>query len=504
MFLADAADNWRLIKSGAPAVQGPYACSALDGWDDLEERELDRGAEPGRPFLLRPDFKPDVDVLLYFASPRFRLLAPQSQLGYASNIRVFLSYLESQGVDWREATEDHLLNYEYRRRRKPIEGQAAISGSAFARELAALNHYFGWQKDQGVIQESPVKLRSYRRHDGTTGTTPRLRPKNARSSNVKWLIPEIYRDWRRVGLGGYTAEGLPDPSWRGRNDARNLAFADTLWTTGLRRKEAGTLLLCELPPPRHDGGLSRARVADAVAKGGARNFRISQVGLRAIDGYRDSTRPLAVMRAQAAGRYDHVQGRKIIRQVTAGRQLRLQDEHGNITTETLDGLHADDRQRLFVEGSHGIEPAMLWLSESGMPMRFDTWKMVFHEANQRCEAQGVGIYCHPHMLRHSFALRWWAVGVVRLLRRQNDLNARKVEFLDLWVVEFADPWERVRLLLGHRSVETTRNIYLQPALEVELDLMVDGDDGIGTRDEMLAFVARRSPRVQGSRRDVTR
>ena len=199
-----------------------------------------------------------------------------------------------------------------------------------------------------------------------------------------------------------------------------------------------------------------------------------------------------------------MQGRKIIRQVTAGRQLRLQDEHGNITTETLDGLHADDRQRLFVEGSHGIEPAMLWLSESGMPMRFDTWKMVFHEANQRCEAQGVGIYCHPHMLRHSFALRWWAVGVVRLLRRQNDLNARKVEFLDLWVVEFADPWERVRLLLGHRSVETTRNIYLQPALEVELDLMVDGDDGIGTRDEMLAFVARRSPRVQGSRRDVTR
>ena len=435
-------------------------------------------------------------MLLYCASPRFRLLAPQSQLGYANNIRVFLSYLESQGVDWREATEDHLLNYEYRRRRKPIEKQSSISGAAFARELAALNHFFGWQKDRGVIQESPVKLRSYRRHDGTTGTTPSQRPKNVRSWDVKWLIPDIYRDWRRVGLGGYTAEGLPDPSWRGRNDARNLAFADALWTTGLRRREAGTLLQCELPPPRHDGWLSRARVAGTVAKGGARNFRISQVGLRAIDGYRDSTRALAVMRAQAAGRYDHVQGRKIIRHVTARRQLRLENQHGNITTESLDALHEDDRKRLFIEGTRGLEPAMLWLSESGMPMHFDSWKMVFHVANRRCEAQGVGIRCSSHMLRHSFALRWWAVGVERLLRSQDDPHARRFDLMD--------PWVLVQHLLGHRSPETTRDIYLEPAREVEIDLMVEGDDGIGTRDEVLAFVAGRSPRVQGSRLDVTR
>ena len=102
----------------------------------------------------------------------------------------------------------------------------------------------------------------------------------------------------------------------------------------------------------------------------------------------------------------------------------------------------------------------------------------------------------PHMLRHSFALRWRAVGVERLLRSQNDPNARPIDFLD--------PWVRVQHLLGHRSLETTRNIYLEPLREVDLDRMVDGDDGIGTRDEILAFIARRSPRVQGSRPDVTR
>ena len=487
-FLSESTNNWHLLKSGAPAVQGPGACSALGGWDDLDERELALGIEPRRPFLLRPDFTPDIDVLLYFASPRFRLLAPQSQLGYANNLRVFLSYLWSQRVDWREATEDHVLNYEYRRRRKPIEGQTTISGAAFARELAALNHFCSWQKDRGVIQESPIKLRSYRRRDGTTGTTPRMRPHNVRSSNVKWLLPEAYRDWRRVGLGGYTAEGLPDSSWRGRNDARNLTFADTLWTSGLRLGEAGTLLLCELPSPRHDGWLSRARVADAVAKNGARNFRISQVGLRAIDGYRDSTRALAVLRGQAAGRYDHVPGRKIIRKLTARRQARLENEYGNITTESLDGLDADDRRRLFIEGARGIEPAMLWLSESGTPMHFNTWRMVFHEANRRCEAQGVDIHCSPHMLRHSFALRWWAVGVERLMRRQDDPHARRIDLMD--------PWVLVQHLLGHRSPETTRETYLEPARDVEIDLMVNGDDGIGTRDEVLAFISGRSSRVQ--------
>ena len=172
--------QWKLFRSGVPQAQAQGSCEpgALRAWDDLEDREQALGIEPGRPFLLRPDLAPDVDVLLYFASPRFRLLAPQSQLGYANNIRVFLSYLESQGVDWREAAEDHLLNYEYRRRRRPLKDQVAISGAAFARELAALHHFFGWEQDRGVIQESPVKAEVVppaRRDHGHHSSTPALK-----------------------------------------------------------------------------------------------------------------------------------------------------------------------------------------------------------------------------------------------------------------------------------------------------------------------------------------
>lgn len=491
---AEAGHDWRLFRSGAGGIDSPFASSVLDEWGDLEARELALGFEPGRPFLLRPDLTPDVDVLRYFASPRFRLLALQSQLGYATNIRVFLSYLESQGVGWRNSTEDNLLNYEYRRRREPIEGQVAISGAAFARELAALNHFFGWQRDRGVIRESPVKLRSYTRHDGSRGTTPRLRPADLRSSNVKWLLPDAYREWRMVGLGGYTTSGHLDASSRKRNDGRNLAFADLLWTSGLRRREAGTLLRCELPALRSDGLLSRGRVADAVAKGRARNFWISRAGLRSIDAYVHSNRAASVQRAQAAGRYEQLRGRRVLRSVTAHRRARVEDESGSLTTVSLDGLSAADRQRVFVEGDDGLEPGMLWLSESGMPMHYDSWKMVFEDANRRCEELGVNIRCSAHMLRHSFALRCWAVATARIGFRKND---------ERWsLADLLDPWVLVQHLLGHRSPETTRDIYLAPTRDLDIELFLAGDDGIGSHDELLALVAESSPRVQGGRPDA--
>ena len=32
------------------------------------------------------------------------------------------------------------------------------------------------------------------------------------------------------------------------------------------------------------------------------------------------------------------------------------------------------------------------------------WKQVFAAANERCERAGVAVLCHPHLLRHSFAV----------------------------------------------------------------------------------------------------
>ena len=44
---------------------------------------------------------------------------------------------------------------------------------------------------------------------------------------------------------------------------------------------------------------------------------------------------------------------------------------------------------MFVEGESGLEPAMVWLSESGLPMPHTTWQKIFQLANARCAAQGL-------------------------------------------------------------------------------------------------------------------
>jgi hypothetical protein len=38
----------------------------------------------------------------------------------------------------------------------------------------------------------------------------------------------MYRSWRDVGVRGFTADGLPDRSFRGRYASRNAAFTDLL------------------------------------------------------------------------------------------------------------------------------------------------------------------------------------------------------------------------------------------------------------------------------------
>jgi hypothetical protein len=53
----------------------------------------------------------------------------------------------------------------------------------------------------------------------------------------------------------------------------------------------------------------------------------------------------------------------------------------------------------------------------------------------------------------------------------------------------------VKDLLGHRSIDTTREIYLEPVTGLQIELFLDGDDQEATVSELLAQVARASDRV---------
>eukprot|EP01033_Poteriospumella_lacustris_P019514 gene19514-14144_t len=76
----------------------------------------------------------------------------------------------------------------------------------------------------------------------------------ARRSDVRFVTMDDYRNFREIGLRGFTPDGTERPGARDRNGLRNALFADLLVTTGLRLEEASGLLTAELAAiDRQDG-----------------------------------------------------------------------------------------------------------------------------------------------------------------------------------------------------------------------------------------------------------
>src|SRR5690625_4723317 len=160
-----------------------------------------------------------------------------------------------------------------------------------------------YQAQRGANRLRPILKQEYRRRDGSTGAAPVIRAKSRDRNEVKWLTPSAYQRWKRIGLGGYGPSGLRQSNWRGRNDGRNMSFAELLWSSGLRLNEAATLLTAELPSKVAARKYVSGKLARSTGKGGAaRRYWVSSRALTAIDNYVSTTRQLAITRAQAEGR----------------------------------------------------------------------------------------------------------------------------------------------------------------------------------------------------------
>jgi site-specific recombinase XerD len=342
------------------------------------------------------------------------------------------------------------------------------------------------------VGASPVAMRESETRCGETTSIPALRPKSVRSVRLKWLTPKAYRRWRDVGLAGYLADATRDERWRGRLEGRNLAMAETLWSSGLRLREGGTLLLGELPQFEVEHRYARARVGKAVAKGRGRDFWIHGRALKLIDSYVISERDAAVRRARREGRYDALPEIGVVEKVDRSRRVYYLTRSGQRQVVPLDELTWKDRMTLFVSGEDGLEPWMVWLTDAGMPLPYRTWEAVFSKASDRCAALGVDIHCHPHMLRHSFALRMLMTLIYAHDRRMGITEAERREFRLI----FGDPWVLVQTLLGHANLETTRQWYLEPVSGLQVELFLNDDDlEESSVDDLITRVAQASSKV---------
>ena len=371
----DAEGQWSLYW----AARGqPVPCRlvpVLAGWANLDQRETDAGIETRQPILIDPNFRINPVLAGFLARSRFTWLAEGTREAYAKDYRLFFSFLWQHGKYWHEADPDDLLDWEAWRRRGQQPGRG-ISGSKWQRELAALRLLYEWAEKKGHIARSPVLMHAVQLRDGSTVMAADQTPRDVRCSDAKWVTPRTYRLWLEVGLLGYDTAGQPDPSWRGRNDGRNAAFTDLLFSSGLRLREGGCLLTLEVPCAVAGHGYHEGSVAGAVAKRRERMFYASAAALRCVAGYVATTRAEAIRRARRHRRYDQMPGKLIVTKVSYGarRKLCWRDDQGRVGEAPVGAIGPAERMRLFTETEYGLEPLWLWLTEGGTPMAYQSWE----------------------------------------------------------------------------------------------------------------------------------
>jgi integrase len=211
-----------------------------------------------------------------------------------------------------------------------------------------------------------------------------------------------------------------------------------------------------------------------------------------------STRAGVVARAQRVGVYDELPTRWLVRSITGRGMVQWVDEQGHPGKATLDDLDDLDRLNLYVEGEHGIEPTAVWLTEAGLPMRYRSWNRVFGLANARCAAQGLQVFCSPHMLRHSFALQM-VISLHYALDRRLGLTAAERKYYE---TVYGNVWTLVKDLLGHSSEETTKAVYLEPVRGLQLDTLLN-DASDESADELLTRLAKQTGLILDVPQDVS-
>lgn len=434
------------------------------------------GRRLGQPFLLGPDGRPDARVNAFFSSYPMTARDRGTWRKYAYALGLWLNFLAVRGRSWPQALPADVEAFKFWRMADPANPRRVAAGT-FKGDLVVLNVFYDWAaRHHGVV--SPVEMREVRA-PAVRGSVEEIAagPVGIRSRHVKWFTPAGYRRWRDIGLSGFGLDGLEDPRWRGRGEQRDAAFADGLFETGLRLSEWASVLDVELPGDDPDRAFTTRWLADACAKGGlGRRYWLPRPALVGVLSYTEGSRARAVRRAQQQGRYARVPGVLVVEKVFANRRLSVRDVSGAVSSVSLDVLDPQMRQRLFREGEYGLEPLAVWLNEDGLPRAPHGWQHTFTEANARITALGLdGFACSAHRLRHSFALRWYSVGKLLYDARFAHLDG---EELRDFRVQFGDTWQLVQTMLGHRSVTTTMDVYLEPFRHLDVELLLEQTVGV--------------------------
>lgn len=464
---------WTVHYTSRDVAEPDGAPAWLRGTSDGVRAFLDEAGVPdGLPFLLSPRFEYDTELNSYFHRPVLLDAPWNSNANRARALAGFLTFLERSrgGRQWRDAVEeDHLAYHQWRRR---DEDGPRVAGGTWSQEVSHVNQFYSWAVMRKFAGAVPIPLRD--RRPAPPGTTraplyggeqvPATYAHDEGGERVEWLPPASYRRWRDTGLRGYGADGLPPRRFRGRWPARNATFTDLMVRTGMRLSEQASLTTLEVPVSAGQGGYQKFWLPGAVAKNAsARWIYVPDSVVRDLAAYAELDRAEVVADAQAAGRYRRLRRPLVIDDPKRPDLVSVPGRSKRRVNVKM--LGPAERRRLLVETPEGLEPAMFWLGEDGWPLAVSTWKSMFATANGRCQQQGLGLSCHAHLLRHTFA-------VVTLEQLQRGhiaaLGEMNPDQRGHYTRIFGDPLDWVRRRLGHRSVVTSL-VYLHALQELEME-----------------------------------
>ncbi|WP_331748715.1 site-specific integrase (plasmid) [Streptomyces chartreusis] len=445
---------------------------------DLESWAKARGGRDGQRFLLGPNGRPDLRINACLGSAKWRILAERTARDYTYSLVVWLNFLLTQGVNWWEAVEDDAEEFLFWRVTDPAN-TGRVQTSSFSRDLAALNKFYRWMRRRYGVENPFSDL-----------DAPRAR----RTEDVKWLDVGGYKRWRDLGIRGRDLSGRPDRWWRGRNEQRDVAFCDGLYGNGLRVSEWASVMLPELPSYDGRRGYYTCQLADACAKGGyGHPYWTPRVAMKGLLSYVEGARAAAVRRAQAAGRYERLGRARMVLATHGMAAVTLEGANGGAERRQWNDIGPRTRLRLLRRTGQGLEPLALWLNEDGLPRDGRGWEHTFDAANNRIAMLGLeGFTCTAHMLRHSFALKWYAIGKLVHASRSGHLTEdERQDFRE----QFGDTWHLVQTMLGHLRVETTKSIYLEPFRTLDVEMLLAHAEGFRV-ETFMTDVFTGHPRVR--------
>ncbi len=451
----------------------------------------------GRPFFVNDEGELHAALNLFFASGRMRNRSEGTNRKYAHALRVWMDFLARKGKEWDAAVDEDVLDYKFWRRTDE-RNPRPVSGSTWAGDVAALTIFYDWARR--AAQGPPILFESEGRersgwHPGRPQGGLVFQPSTVRGADVKWLSPGAFRLWRNVGIHGMTRDGDERVRWRPRSQSRDASFVDGLYGSGLRLQEWASILTLELRQPTKGRKYTTHDLSDACAKGGlGHRYWMERSALDAVAGYKETERAAAIRRAQDNGLYDRIRDIRIIERVTSDGKVEIASRDSSFRrTVSLNDLNPGQRVSLFTHSADGLVPVALWLNEDGAPRPKRAWYKAFDRANARVARAGVErLACHPHMLRHSFALRWYAVGRLIWERRMNGLED---DYTRDFREQFGDSWSLVQTMLGHSDVNTTKRVYLEPFRALDVTLLLEyGRSELDA--ELLLQILGTDPRVR--------